>query len=86
VLEEKLRQEHPELAMVFDKMKKDTYAKSMVDNEFVPSRKESMKEMERIESNIGRYPVGFRHYENWQNYTSVYPGATLEDYRDDLNS
>lgn len=85
-IEERLKREHPELAMIFERLKKDNYPKSLVTGEFFPSRKEREKELDRIESNIGRYPVGFRHYENWQNYTSMYPDATLEDYRDDLNS
>lgn len=84
--EQKLKKEHPELSLIFERLKQENYPKSLVDGEFFPSRREREKELQRLESNIGRYPVGFRHYENWQNYTSVYPDATLEDYRDDLNS
>jgi hypothetical protein len=30
-----------------------------------------------IEKNIGRYPQGFRHYENYENYRLGDPHATL---------
>ena len=42
--------------------------------------------MDRSESNIGRYTVGFRHYENYNNYKKKFPGATMEDYANDMNS
>lgn len=29
---------------------------------------------------IGRYPLGYRHYENYENYKVVRPEADLEDY------
>ena len=35
--------------------------------------------------NCGRYPVGFRHYENYVNYRTVFPDATIEDYMKDMN-
>ena len=42
--------------------------------------------MDRAESHIGRYTVGFRHYENYNNYVQKFPDATIEDYVDDMNS
>ena len=39
--------------------------------------------MQRVEDNVGRYPVGFRHYENFQNYNTKYPERTIEDYMSD---
>ena len=42
--------------------------------------------MDRLEANIGRYPIGFRHYENFMNYNKQFPERTIEDYRDDMNS
>jgi hypothetical protein len=39
--------------------------------------------MDRIESNIGRYTIGFRHYENYTNYLFKYPEKSIDDYRDD---
>ena len=79
-------EKHPELGPIFEKMKGPRYSKSLVDGEWIPTRKEYDLEMNRVDSNVGRYPVGFRHYENWQNYTFKYPNATMEDYRDDVNS
>lgn len=32
---------------------------------------------EMVEKNIGRYPIGFRHYENFENYRVKYPDANL---------
>ena len=33
--------------------------------------------MDKVERNIGRYPHGFRHYENYINYRVAKPEATL---------
>jgi len=41
------------------------------------------KEMNRIEANIARYPIGFRHYENYNNYRVKYPERTIEEYTAD---
>lgn len=42
--------------------------------------------MKRIERDIGRYTVGFRHYENFYNYKMKFPDSTIEQYTEDLNS
>jgi len=42
-------------------------------------------EMERIESQIGRYPIGFRHFENFENYRVVHKDSTVEDYHHVMN-
>ena len=39
--------------------------------------------VDEVERNIGRYPVGFRHYENFESYHSVFPSSTLDDYHND---
>jgi len=39
--------------------------------------------MDRVESLIGRYPIGFRHYENYENYKRYFPNSTIQDYQDD---
>ena len=41
---------------------------SFVKERFVPDVHGAHKEYERIESLIGRYTVGFRHYESYYNY------------------
>lgn len=38
-----------------------------------------------MEQNIGRYPVGFRHYENLDNYKVRYPEANIGTYQDIMN-
>jgi hypothetical protein len=59
------------------------FARSLVSGEFIPSGPEWQKEMERIEANIGRYPIGFRHYENYENYKAKFPEASIQDYTAD---
>ena len=56
---------------------------SLVDNEFVPDERAYAKEAERLESMRGRYPWGFRHYENYLAYKRKFPEATIQDYRED---
>jgi hypothetical protein len=36
--------------------------------------------MQHIESAIGRYVPGFRHYENFANYSLVHKNATIDEY------
>lgn len=50
------------------------------DQRYVPTIQEHYDEMERKEANLGRYPFGFRHYENYNLYRQRYPDATLDDY------
>jgi len=57
----------------------------MFDNEWIPTQKGFNDELDRIRSTIGRYPIGFRHYETYHNYLTKYPEATLEDYQHDVN-
>ena len=42
--------------------------------------------MDRQESLIGRYTIGFRHYENYENYRVKYPESSIEEYTADMNS
>lgn len=34
---------------------------------------------------IGRYPHGFRHFENFANYSQVKPDATIQEYMETMN-
>ena len=83
-----IRAKHPDLVDLIDEVAgpQDTLARSLVDGEFLPNAREWHKEMDRIESNIGRYPVGFRHYENYHNYMLKYPERSIDDYAHDMNS
>ena len=38
---------------------------------------------DEVERSIGRYPDGFRHFENYENYRVVYPDATIQDYHNE---
>jgi len=41
--------------------------------------------MQHIESAIGRYVPGFRHYENFANYSLVHKNATIDEYQQEMN-
>jgi hypothetical protein len=38
---------------------------------------------DEVERSIGRYPDGFRHFENYENYRVVYPDSTIQDYHNE---
>jgi len=42
------------------------------------------KNMHDLEA-IGRYPHGFRHYENFANYSQVKRDATIQEYMEEMN-
>ena len=60
-----LKVKRPELADILDELQGQDYSQSLIGGDWIPDTKNYFKEMDRIEANIGRYPVGFRHYENW---------------------
>jgi len=39
-----------------------------------------------MRENAGRYPHGFRHYENYANYKVVNPEAPIEEYTEIMNT
>ena len=78
-----LKAKRPELSAILDELQGQDYSESLVGGEWIPDTKNYFKEMDRIEANIGRYPVGFRHYENWQNYSMKYPDRSMDDYQID---
>ena len=38
---------------------------------------------DEVERSVGRYPDGFRHYENYENYRVVYQNSTIQDYHNE---
>lgn len=54
-------------------------------DEYIMDRKNMFDEWERQQNAIGKYPPGFRHYENFVNYRQVNADATIEDYMHDMN-
>jgi len=60
-----LKLKRPELGPILDELQGQNYSESLVGGEWIPDLKNYHLEMDRVEGNIGRYPVGFRHYENW---------------------
>jgi len=59
---------------------------SYIDGKFLPDERGWNKEMDRVKSTIGRYTLGFRHYENYHNYVKQFPERTMDEYVNDVNS
>ena len=38
---------------------------------------------DQMEGNIGRYPIGFRHYENFESYHTVHRDLSIQDYHNE---
>lgn len=73
---DQFRKENPFYADLDDKLRGADIPKSYASGQFLPSQRGFEKELDRLESLIGRYPLGFRHYENYYNYITKYPNAT----------
>lgn len=58
---------------------------SVSDEVYGLTHKDHHREMERIESQVGRYPTGFRHFENYEFYNLHHPDATMVDYQEAMN-
>lgn len=78
--------EDPMYKQLYDMLSGTDMPVSLVQGSFIPNRIGFEKEMQRIESNVGRYPHGYRHYENYHNYKLQFPDATIGDYQKDINS
>lgn len=75
-----LRRTNPYYRQITDQLRDSQPPFSYVDDCFIPNEKAENDELARVESLIGRYPVGFRHYENYYNYLHKYSDASVEDY------
>ena len=53
--------------------------------EYVLDKQNKLLEWERQMNAIGKYPPGFRHFENFVNYRVVFPDASIEDYMKEMN-
>lgn len=67
-------------------LKRDMPIESRYSNYFDIEDEEEERIYNDTEKNIGRYPVGFRHYENFENYKIKFPHATIADYTNDSNN
>jgi hypothetical protein len=63
-----LIEKDPSYAKLAEEISEDGVADSMVSGDFLPDHHSYYKEVDRINRNITRYPYGFRHYENYENY------------------
>jgi len=64
-------------------MKTEKEIVSRFENHFDIDDEDHHAYYDKIEQSIGRYPVGFRHYENYENYKTIKPEATISDYQID---
>ena len=64
-------------------VKRDMPIRSRYVNAFDVDDKSYHKLMDRAEAQIGRYPLEFRHYENYESYKIVNPSATIAEYHED---
>ena len=67
-------------------LKQTDISESIALSRLILTTEDYLKEMDRAENDIARYPIGFRQYENYDNYRTVYPNATLEEYSNDSKS
>lgn len=81
VVVDKREQEDPYYAM----LKREDPIESRYEDHFDLEPEAIHRYLDEIDRNIGRYPEGFRHYENYENYRSVYPDATIQDYHNESN-
>lgn len=81
-----LRRINPYYRKITDQLRDSQPPYSYVDDYYVPNDRSRFDELARAESLIGRYPLGFRHYENYHNYRLKFPEATVHDYQADMNS
>jgi len=58
-------------------MKREKTVESRYNNEFSISPEDKHVLYDKVERNIGRYPIEFRHYENYDNYKLKNEFATL---------
>lgn len=66
-------------------LKRHEAPESLTTGSFFLSPKDFNEEMDYLENEIGRYPIGFRHYENYQNYRLKYPNANIDEYQNEMN-
>lgn len=57
----------------------------MFDNHMVFDVENKRKVHEAFNERMYRYPSGFRHYENYNNYSYVKKDATIEEYMSEMN-
>lgn len=82
---ERIKEKFPELAEDIDALKPKV-PRSLDDETFFPDMAGHEAEHARIASNIGLYPRGFRHYQNYEMYRRKFPNRTIADYTEDSKS
>jgi hypothetical protein len=74
--------DQPELAEHLDQGE-PIVPRTLLEGEFLPDHRGHHREMDRIDSNIGMYPRGFRHYQSYEMYHRKFPRSTISDYTED---
>ena len=66
-------------------MTRDNEYRSIAIDEFLIDQ-ENYNNVEKYDLNkVGRYPYGFRHLENYANYSQVKRSATIQEYMEEMN-
>ena len=55
-------------------------------DEFILDRENQWKHHMYHQERMGRYPHGYRHFENFANYSQHKPDATIQEYIEVMNS
>lgn len=63
-------------------MKEERQINSRMQNYFELDDEDVHGYLDSVEKNIGRYPIGFRHYENFENFKAARPEATIQEYQE----
>lgn len=61
-------------------------AESKMESHWVVDQENHDLYFDNWEQRIARYPEGFRQYENYANYQIKYPGSSIADYTEHMNS
>lgn len=64
---------------------RDNYYESVSFEEFLVDQKNWDKSEKYEQQKIGRYPYGFRHLENFANYSQVNRNSNIGEYMEEMN-
>ena len=59
---------------------------TMLKDEWVIDQESHNRYFKNVDSRVARYPEGFRQFENYANYQLRYPGSSIQEYTEHMNS
>ena len=66
-------------------MKQEKQISSRYANQFDMDDQDHHAYLDNVEKSIGRYPIGFRHYENFENYKAFKEDGNIQEYHEESN-